>query len=132
MKSSGRPLSPPILLASLIRPSAIVHHPANGADMGKGIVVTWLFPAIFSLTYFSIGMYTLSAAPDYFTRCDEDPVPTICSRCAPPRPHRSVPLHCLKRACWRQTLDGPRRFSSPPSWRLLAWSSSCCPLCACC
>ena len=43
----------------------------------------------------------------------------------------SVALHGLKCVCLRQTLDGPRRSFSPPSWHSPAWSSYACPLCAC-
>lgn len=43
----------------------------------------------------------------------------------------SVALHGLKCVCLRQTLDGPRRSFSPPSWHSPAWSSSACPLFAC-
>ena len=55
------------------------------------VVTTWLFPSLFSLTFLVVGMYLLSIAPDYYTRCEEDPVPAVCSRGAP-RPHSTLSL----------------------------------------
>ena len=55
------------------------------------VVTTWLIPGLFSLTYLVLGLYILSVAPNYYTRCEEDPVPTVCSRCAP-RPHSALSL----------------------------------------
>jgi hypothetical protein len=54
-----------------------------------GAVTTWLIPSLFSLTYLVLGLYILSVAPDYYTRCEEDPVANVCSRCAL-RPHSTL------------------------------------------
>jgi hypothetical protein len=55
------------------------------------VVTTWLIPGLFSLTYLVLGLYILSVAPNYYTRCEEDPVATVCTRCAP-RPHSALSL----------------------------------------
>ena len=47
----------------------------------------WLLPVLFSFIYGIAGLYILAIAPDYYTRCDEDPHPHTCSRCTPHAPH---------------------------------------------
>ena len=53
----------------------------------------WLLHILFSFAYFVVGLYLLGVAPDYYTRCDEDPNNHTCRRCAP---HAPAPMHGRK------------------------------------